>query len=244
MAGWFERRFFKKIVHVKTILARGDDKAIQEMIARSNGIMLDRKIVKFPTRVRTDIFRPLDKMAARKKLNLPENTIIIVTTGRLSWLKGWKFMIDSFARFSENEAEARFLFIGEGEDYDQIKLNISKADLADKILLEGKKSRAEIALYLNASDLYIMGSYKEGWPTALMEAVACGVPACITGFSAADEIILNGVNGYVVWEHDVELFTRNMFKAMKLERPVKNDHVTRYSMENLKNDLLSYWELT
>ena len=244
MADWFERRFFKKIVHVKTILARGDDNAIQKMIARSNGIMLNRKIVKFPTRVRTDIFKPLDKVEARKKLNLPESAVIVATTGRLAWLKGWKFMIDSFARFSENVAEARFLFIGEGEDYDQIKLYISKAELTDKISLVGKKGREEIALYLNASDLYIMGSYKEGWPTALMEAVACGVPACVTGFSAADEIVLNGVNGYVVWEHDTELFAGNMLEALKLPRPVKNDHVTRYSMHNLKDDLLSYWELT
>jgi len=244
LAGWFERRFFKKIIHVKTILARGDDKAIREMIARSNGIMLDRSIIKFPTRVRTDIFKPMGKLASRKMLNLPVGATIVVTTGRLAWLKGWKFMIDCFTRFSENVVEARFLFIGDGEDYDQIVSYISKANLTDKISLEGKKSREEIALYLNASDLYIMGSYKEGWPTALMEAVACGVPACVTGFSAADEIVLNGVNGYVVWEHDVELFAGRMLQAVKLPQPVKNDHVTKYSMQNLKNDLLSCWELT
>lgn len=244
LADWFERRFFKKIVNARTILARGDNNAINAMIARSNGIMLDRKIIKFPTRVRTDIFKPMNKVAARQKLNLPESAIIVVTTGRLAWLKGWKFMIDCFNRFSENVNESMFLFIGDGEDHDEIKSYISKRNLADKISLEGKKSREEIALYLNASDLYIMGSYKEGWPTALMEAIACGLPACVTGFSAADEIVLNGVNGYIEWEHNEEIFAENMLKALLITRPVVNDHVTKFSMQNLKNDLLSYWELT
>ena len=122
-------------------------------------------------------------------------------------------------------------------------LYISERNLTDKILLAGKRSREEIALYLNASDLYIMGSYKEGWPTALMEAAACGVPSCVTDFSAADEIIREGVNGYIVNKHDEDIFNETMLKALKLPRPVQNDHVTRYSTANLKKDLLSYWTL-
>ena len=101
----------------------------------------------------------------------------------------------------------------------------------------------QIALYLNASDLYIMGSYKEGWPTALMEAVACGVPVCATEFSSVDEIIIEGVNGYISRNRSEEQFSDAMAKAVKLKRPVRNEHVTRYSTGNLKEDILQYWEL-
>jgi glycosyltransferase involved in cell wall biosynthesis len=243
LAKMFERRFFKKLVHVNTILARGDDDAIREMVARSNGTMAGRSVIKFPTRVRTDIFKPMDKQIARQKLSLPPGATIVLTTGRLAWLKGWRFMIDSFVKFSEKVTDPHFLFVGEGEDFDEIMSYISEKNLADKISLAGKKSREEIALYLNASDLYVMGSYKEGWPTALMEAAACGVPSCVTDFSAADEIIRDGVNGYIVEKHDEVIFTETMLKALRLPRPVQNDHVTRYSTANLKRDLLSYWTL-
>jgi len=110
--------------------------------------------------------------------------------------------------------------------------------------LEGKKSPEEIALYLNASDLFIMGSYKEGWSTSLMEAIACGVPSCVTEFSSAKEIIVQGENGYVVNEHDEALFVQAMLKAMKMVRPVNNDNVTRFSSDRMKEDLLKYWELS
>lgn len=243
MAKMFEKKFFKRLAHVNTILARGDDDAIREMVARSNGAMVNQPVIKFPTRVRTDIFKPMDKKSAREMLGLPPGATIVLTTGRLAWLKGWKFMIDSFVEFSKKVTDPLFLFVGEGEDYDEIMLYISEKNLTGKISLAGKKSREEIALYLNASDVYIMGSYKEGWPTALMEAAACGVPACVTDFSAADEIIRDGVNGYIVKKHDEEVFAETMLKVLSLPRPLQNDHVTRYSTDNLKSDILNYWKL-
>ena len=244
LAKWFENLFFKKIVNVNTVLARGDDDAIGEMLSRSNGMLAGRPIIKFPTRIMTGIFRPFNKDEARLILGLPERSVIVVTTGRLAWLKGWKFMIDSFVKFSKMVTDPLFIIIGVGEDYDKIKSYISDNNLADKISLKGKKDREDIALYLNASDLYIMGSYKEGWPTALMEAVACGVPACVTEFSSVDEIILEGINGYIIRDRDEDHFADGMLRATRLPRPVKNDHVTKYSTENLKKDLLNYWELT
>jgi len=152
-------------------------------------------------------------------------------------------MIDSFMEFLKQSHNALFIMVGEGEDYDKIKLYISENKLADRILLTGRKGGEEIASYLNASDLYIMGSYKEGWPTALMEAVACGVPVCATDFSAVDEIIIEGVNGYIVRNRDEHQFAEGMVRAARLQKPVKNDHVTRYSTDRLKEDILNHWQL-
>lgn len=243
MARWFEARFFKKIGVAGLILGRGDEKAIQDMLSRSNGSMAGREVIKFPTRIDTTIFKPCDRDTARLKLDLPEGAFIVLTTGRLAWWKGWKFMIDSFMKFRKEVHNALFIMVGEGEDYDKIKLYISENKLADKILLTGKKGGEEIASYLNASDLYIMGSYKEGWPTALMEAVACGVPVCATDFSAVDEIIIEGVNGYIVRNRDEHQFAEGMLRAARLQKPVKNDHVTRYSTDRLKEDILNHWQL-
>jgi glycosyltransferase involved in cell wall biosynthesis len=243
LAHWFEDRFFRKIGVANLILGRGDDKAIQDMLSRSNGSMAGREVIKFPTRIDTSIFRPMDRDNARSQLNLPEGAFIVLTTGRLAWWKGWKFMIDSFMEFCQQMHNAIFMMVGEGEDYANIKSYISENKLADKILLTGKKDRVGIASYLNASDLYIMGSYREGWPTALMEAVACGVPTCATDFSSVDEIIIEGVNGYIIRGHDEKQFAEGMLKAAHLQRPVKNDHVTRYSTDRLKADILNHWQL-
>lgn len=77
-----------------------------------------------------------------------------------------------------------------------------------------------------------------------MEAVACGVPVCTTDFSSARDIVLNGVNGFVSDNRDQQQFVYYMIEAIKLSRPVWNEHVTRHSVEKMKEDILSLWELS
>jgi glycosyltransferase involved in cell wall biosynthesis len=240
---WFERAFFRRLKVVKSILASGDSSAIKEMISRSRGVLSECQVVKFPTRINTHIFRPSDRKEAREKLNLPQESTILITTGRIAQLKGWNFLIDCFKRFEAENGNSLMLFIGEGEDQVKLEDYISQNKLVDKVILTGRKSIEEVSMYLNASDLFIMGSFKEGWSTALIEAIACGLPACVTDFSSAREIIEEGKNGFVVKEHDPDLFVQYMLKALQIPRPVRNDHVLMLSSDKLKSELLKHWEL-
>jgi len=97
---------------------------------------------------------------------------------------------------------------------------------------------------LNAADLFIMGSYKEGWSTSLIEAIACGIPACVTNFSSAKDVILEGINGFVIDEHNVEMFAKGMLKAIKIPTPVFNENVMAFSVDKLKTDILKIWDLS
>jgi len=240
----FERIFFKRLTGVKTILASGDDNSIRDMISRSKGILRDDQVIKFPSRIDTTIFKTLDRNEIRKALGFSQDEIIVVTTGRLANVKGWKFMIDCYKSFRSAFGDSLLYLIGEGEDYHTILKYLSDNNLTDYIKLTGKKSHSEVAMFLNAADLYIMGSYKEGWSTSLMEAVACGVPACVTDFSSASEIIIEGENGFIVRERREDLFVECMIKSVRLPRPVKNSNILRFAADRLKEDLLRYWILS
>jgi glycosyltransferase involved in cell wall biosynthesis len=241
----FEKNFFETLKKVKIILAAGDNEAIEKMVKRSKKKIAVSDIIKFPTRINTEIFKPACKEEVRKILNIPENATVITTTGRLSTLKGWKFMIDCFARFLIRHPDSIFYMIGEGEDSEKIRHYISRHDLSSNVFLQGKKAADEIALYLNAADLFIMASYKEGWSTSLIEAVACGVPVCTTNFSSAKEIVTHGVTGYVVDDRDIETFNEKMEKALKLDKsnlPIASE-IKNYAVSELKYDLIKNWQL-
>jgi glycosyltransferase involved in cell wall biosynthesis len=240
-ASFFDKLFFSSFNNVKLILASADEDAILSMIKRSNGSMSRESILKFPTRINTDIYKPTDKRLAREKLEIPILNKVVITAGRLSWLKGWKLMIDSFIVLEKNIPGSLFYIIGDGEDLNKINEYIDLNDLKDKVFLVGVKTPTEISLYLNASDLFIMGSYKEGWSTSLMEAVACGLPACVTNFSAASEIILEGVNGYIEKNWDTNAFANLMIKGLSLK--ILDISVSKYSISKLKTDILSNWIL-
>ncbi len=242
-SNWFENEFFSKLKSVKTVLASGDDMAIKDMILRSRGALSGKQVFKFPTRININVFRPLNRDEVRIDLGLPLDATILVTTGRLAPLKGWKFMIDCFMKLEKSISNCSLFFIGEGEDFEKINEYILYNELKTKVVLIGKKSSGDVAAYLNAADLFIMGSFKEGWSTSLIEAIACGVPACVTNFSSAKEIILEGVNGFVIEEHNEDSFVEGMKKSLKIPRPVKNDNVTVFDTNRMKSDLLKYWEL-
>lgn len=243
MAEYFDRIFFKNLSKISVILASGDENAIQEMIVRSNGLILRNSVHQFPSRINTEIFKDVNRDEARKSLNLPDSALIIITTGRLSELKGWKFMIDCFCNFEKQKPGSLFYFIGEGEDRLKIEAYTQEKELVDKIFITGRKTASDVSLFLNAADLFIMGSYKEGWSTSLIEAIACGTPGCVTDFSSAKEIIVEGLNGYVIDDHNVDAFVEGMSKAIELTRPVYRDNVLSFSMDKLKSDMTKIWEL-
>jgi glycosyltransferase involved in cell wall biosynthesis len=242
-ANSFDKKFYSCFSRVKIILATGDNNAIEEMQKRSKGAILKNSVVIFPTRINTNIFRPLNKSEARKKLSISDTDLIISTTGRLNWNKGWQFMIDCFIQFRKSAPNSLFYIAGEGEDLRKIQEYLLQTNYSKKVILIGRKKPDQISLLLNASDLFIMGSYAEGWSTSLSEAVACGVPSCVTNFSSAKEIIREGKDGYVIMEHNINLFVDGMLKAIKIPRTFQNDNINVFPANKMKEDLLSIWKM-
>ncbi|HBE42069.1 MAG TPA: hypothetical protein DDW27_12845, partial [Bacteroidales bacterium] len=91
LAKAFEKMFFNSIGNVNIILASGDEAAINDMINRSGGKVNRGSVIKFPTRINTDIYKPGNKEDARRILKIPAGETVVVTTGRLTALKGWRF---------------------------------------------------------------------------------------------------------------------------------------------------------
>lgn len=240
----FYKRFYASLQKVNLVLAAGNRAAIDEMIEKSRGRLHQKSVFQFPTRIDTTIFRKRDQAEARTKLNLSGYDIIITTTGRLNAGKGWQFMIDCFAEFYKENPTALFIMIGDGEDLPKIADYLQVNGLTANVLLPGKKNAQELAQYLNASNVYIMGSKKEGWSTTLLEAVACGVPVCTTEFSSAREIVIEG-SGYVVEERSVSKFIEALKRALLLERDhlPQTSEIEKYAVNHLKNDLLKIWTL-
>lgn len=239
LASCFDKLFFPALKDVDLILASADENAILSMVNRSKGLILRDNIVKFPTRIDTGIYRPIERDIARGKIGIPFGKKVLITVGRLSWLKGWKLMLDSFLIFEKKHPGSIFYFIGNGEDINKIKDYIDVHNLNGKVFILGMKSPEEISLLLNASDLFMMGSYVEGWSTSLVEAVACGIPVCVTSFSSASEIVKDGINGFIAKSWDSKEFAHLCSEALNLE--IKEIDVNKYSLAGLKAELLKYW---
>lgn len=218
LAGIYDRIYFNYVKRVNLILPAADNKAIGEYVLRSKGSLNSGKIVQFPTRYDADIFNVQPQAQVRKELDIPQNDLILVTTGRLNWFKGWKYMIDSFIIYHEKHPNSKLYFIGKGEDEQKIRDYTHKVNIDASVFLAGAHPLPIVAKYLNAADIFIMGSYFEGWSTALVEAIACAKPCVVTEFSSAHDLIKDGENGYVQCERDEKGFAILFEKALSLSR--------------------------
>lgn len=238
-AGLYDGIFFKRASLVNAILPAADEKSIEAFIARGRGAIPQTKVRQFPTRYDANIFKVKDGDELRKKHGIMDNCILYVTVGRLNWFKGWKFMIDSLSRL--NNPLAKFVFIGDGEDESKILSYIKEKGLDIQVDLIGRQSLDVIADYLNMANAFIMGSYKEGWSTSLVEAVACACPCVVTDFSSASDMIEDGVNGWVIKNRNEDEFTQRMSDVLSLEKDKileKAKNISSLSVQNMREQMI------
>lgn len=243
---FFEKKMFLNLkkINVDVMLASADNKAIDEMLSRSRGILDKSLIHHFPTRVDTDSFQPLSKEEARKALNLKNDEIIIVSCGRLSWIKGWDLILDSMVYLERGGRKVKVIFVGDGEDRSKLVQKAKESGVEKNILITGFIPNNQVKSYLNAADLCVVASHKEGWSLAMLEILACGKPVVSTAVSGANDMVRQGQNGYVVKERDPKIFADAMSKALGLRnaKEVSLEIAGRYSTKTIAPDLGCLWK--
>ena len=130
-------------------------------------------------------------------------TASIVAVGRLEEQKGFAFAIEIFSKVVERIPNATLSIAGEGPLHDTLDDQASACGLGQNVKFLGRVR--DLAPVWESADLLLFSSLYEGFPNALAEAMANGVPAvsfdCPTGPS---ELIDSGINGYLVPVGDVE----------------------------------------
>ncbi len=139
----------------------------------------------------------------------------IVAMGRLVPLKGFDMLLEAFSRCERDDWS--LVILGEGEDRLRLEHLVKKFNLEQRALLPGRV--AEPSLILRRADIFVLSSRYEGFPMALVEAMACGVAVlsfdCPTGPS---DIVRDGEDGILVPPEDISALTEAMTGLMDDER--------------------------
>lgn len=239
----YEKALFKSLTKADVILAAADNDAIKSMLYRSNGVVESSKVISCPTCSNTKIFNVTDQAVARSSLGLTNNKKIILTCGKLMYIKGWDLLLQSLSKLNDENLDIQLIFVGEGEDRESLLYMAKNLKIFNRILLTGSISPVQVAKYMNAADLFVVGSIHEGWSVAMVEAISCGLPIVSTEVSGANDLIYNGKNGFIVKKRDPELYARAIIKALDLPRPnpTSLEIADQYSLDKLPKKLKSAW---
>ena len=191
------------------------------------GAIAPTKVVRLG--VDTSTFVSTDKFAAKQKLGIDPQKLVIGYVGRISKEKNVAVLLDAFQRVI-HEFNAVLLIVGSGIDMKKFK-NINN------VILPGFQH--DVIPYYQAMDIFVMPSLTETTSLATLEAMSCGVPVITTRVGFLRDYVRKDYNGLT--------FPRGNTYTLVLQlRKLLGDAAMRVKLgENARQTALSFsWEHT
>lgn len=223
---------------------------LADCIVCQSKVIQDYFLNKNPKSVTKVIPNPVNEECINKE-EIIKRRKLIVAVGRLSNQKNYDLLIDAFSDIANEYSEYRLEIYGEGPERERLQKKINRLGLNDRIQLMGTKTN--VMKHIADAQLFVMSSNFEGFPNALAEAMASGLPVISTNFPSgvAKELIIDGENGYVVDINNREQMADAMRKILgdplTITKMSKNNVLLREKLnvktvanmwENLFNDIL------
>ncbi len=156
----------------------------------------------------------------------------IMYAGRLEKQKGIEMLLQAFSMLNEKTIDLKI--IGSGSLKDNLVRQCEELGIEDRVTFIEHKTK--IMDYYKRARIVVMTSYFEGFPNVLVEAIACGTPIVSYDLpSGPREIIVEGVNGYLVPYLDIVKFSKALDLALTKNWNAKKIKETsfRYFRENI-----------
>ncbi len=126
----------------------------------------------------------------------------LVYVGRLSAEKGVPILFDSLSLLNTRGYDIELTLLGDGPDRSYLENLAKETGVTTKVTFGGFVDQETIAKTLRESDIFVLPSFAEGIPVALMEAMAIGIPVIATYVGGITELVVDQQTGQVVFPSD------------------------------------------
>lgn len=200
------------------------------------GIQKKTSIIYNP--VNDDVFKSPDGLQVQganaassvQSLNTPmegrgqERLNRIISVGRLYPQKNQKMMIRAFAKVADEFPDWQLVIFGEGPLRAELESLVSSFKLQNRVFLPGRTEH--VIEELRKSKIFCMSSDYEGMSNSMIEAICVGLPIVTTNVSGVEELVKDGINGFVIQCGEVDEM------ANSLQRLMNNEHLVNYFSSN------------
>jgi len=175
--------------------------------ARAAGIGMDKEYVTAYSAIDEDAFlNPISedrRRDFRHKYGIAADAVVLVTIARLFMLKGHDYIIESAKTLAGRFPNVVWLFVGDGNLSEHYRNQLRELGLAERFKFTGLMPPDRIPLAVQASDILVHCSLREGLARTLPQAMLCGRPAISFDVDGAREVV-NENTGRLIEPKNVE----------------------------------------
>lgn len=175
----------------------------------------------------------------KEELGISKDSFVMTSVGELSKRKNHEVVIKALAKLKNVNVE--YIICGPGPLKEYLENLAVTLNVENKVHFLGQ--RKDVTEINMISNLFILPSYQEGLPVALMEAMASGVPVLATDIRGSSDLI-SEKGGFLVDPDDIDGFARKINKAYKLGNEKLNEmgiynknKVKKYSIDRVIEEM-------
>lgn len=180
-----------------------------------------------------------------QRLNV--NKITLLFCGRIGQRKGTFDLIEAFANLPHELKNCAELIIAGDGDIEKGRSLVGSLNLTEHITFLGWVNSEQRDKLLTKADVFILPSYNEGLPMAILEAMSWGLPVISTPVGGIPELVIPNKNGLLVEPGDIQQLSiamqaliTNEELRLKMGRTAR-ESVIPFDIKNYLNSLLEVY---
>lgn len=178
----------------------------------------------------------VNKEQKRKEIGVSADDFVLLSVGELIPRKNHEVVIRALSVLKQLDKlnHIEYVICGRGAYETDLKKLAEGLDVADHVHFLGYRN--DISEICNCADLFVFMSHQEGLPVALMEAMACGLPAVCSNIRGNTDLIEDGVTGLLANNTPEEV--AESISEMKSDTALRN-RVASAALQKIKQFDLS-----
>jgi glycosyltransferase involved in cell wall biosynthesis len=196
LTNYFEKRYLLKRYHIN-----GGNRFIA--VSNHTKQYFEKTVNEFPVILLHNAIN-LSKFFNKKNNSYHFKKLRLINVGSLVDNKNQSFLIDVAILLREKNVDFLLVLLGDGVNRAKLQKKITENNLDNFVKLMGNVDNVED--YLRNSDIYVHSSFSESLGLSIIEAMATGLPVVTIDGKGNRDLIENGKNGFILYEHNVELF--------------------------------------
>lgn len=155
-------------------------------------------------------------LSVRHQYNIAPDAVVFGFVGRMTRDKGLEELIDAFASLHAEFALSMLLIVGDYEHRDRPSEGTMRR-IATHPAVRHAGWQADVVPFMAAMDVFVLPTYREGFPTVVLEAAAMEIPVVSTNATGARDAVIDGNTGLRVPARDAMALKEAMSKLVAAE---------------------------